>query len=101
MKLTTKQTLVSILNKLDDTVRLASAIEANTASLNLQTCAISRIIAKLDPLYGVHYDDPARIQDSKAIEQKVLTQLKADAIAAVHYDPIEEARLTRYFKDIS
>ncbi|SRR5229473_574618 len=39
---------------------------------------IGRIIAKVDPLYGMAEDDPQRIADSKRLELEIIAKLQAE-----------------------
>jgi len=39
---------------------------------------LGRIIAKVDPIYGMAEDDPQRIADSKRLELEIIAKLQAE-----------------------
>lgn len=45
---------------------------------------LGRVIAKLDPLYGVPEDDPARVAESKDLGEQAIRRIKAEAMARDH-----------------
>jgi|HubBroStandDraft_2_1064218.scaffolds.fasta_scaffold166512_2 hypothetical protein len=48
--------------------------------------ALGRIIAKLDPLYGVDEQDPARRAESDRISRQAMERLEAEAKARAPYN---------------
>lgn len=63
-------------------------LNADLAAIDLHNRALARIIAKLDPLYGVPEDDPLRRKESDAISARAKAQLYTEAaVQRRPYDP--------------
>lgn len=83
-------------DKIDYLDSRISELKAATAIHNI---ALARIIAKLDPLYGVNELDSKRVADSNLLGQTVLEKIKTEALAQAQGEPEKFDQLQRYFRD--
>jgi len=56
-----------------------------TDGLQVHNLALGRIIAKLDPLFGVPEDDPARKAASNKLSNDIIAKLKAEQSVRDYY----------------
>jgi hypothetical protein len=55
--------------------------------IRVQSCALGRIIAKVDPMYGKPEIDPERKRESDEIGVQVLRKLEAELEASSKFNP--------------
>lgn len=65
---------------IDSVEMLKSELDLITHNINLHNTLIARIIAKLEPMLALNYDDPARKLLDKALANQVIETLKAEAM---------------------
>jgi hypothetical protein len=54
---------------------LHAIIKQQLAAIN---AGLGRVLAKIDPIYGMAEDDPRRIADSKQLEEEIIKKLQAE-----------------------
>lgn len=69
-------------------------------AIELHNATLARIIAKVDPSYGLEMDSPRKAELNAKLTSRVMGQLKAEALVQAHNDPEREAQLKRYFGEI-
>lgn len=62
---------------------IACKIDEKLAKLNIKidahNLAIGQLISKLNPMYGIPEDDPARVEASRKLGEEVIKKLEAEA----------------------
>lgn len=74
-------TQAMVTEQLESIDRLVPRVDSLIIAYNTLALANARLIAKLDPLYGIPEDDPARKAASDELGKAIIAKLKAEDVA--------------------
>jgi hypothetical protein len=74
-----------ILAHLQDIDKVPKKLDQLSDQLGAYSLGVGRIIAKIDPKYGLSEFDPDRIAESKALEEQIMARLLGEHKAQQHH----------------